>query len=193
MAQLNDIFEFVAGHSAASAPLGASKSPAQKPTRSRAVQLLVLCGLLLASAILAGTSFIVASLHHRVLADNERELRNLALVLAEQADRTFQALEVVQTSLIERSQALGVSSSDDYRREMSGHDVHVMLKDKIQSMPHVDAVGLIDAEGKLINFSRSWPIAAFDVSDRDYFKTLKSDPQRVSFVSAPALSRGAGT
>src|SRR5882672_5966709 len=76
---------------------------------------------------------------------------------------------------------------------MSGYDVHMVLKDKIQSMPHVDAVGLIDAEGKLINFSRSWPIAAFDVSDRDYFKALKSDPQRVSFVSAPALSRGAGT
>jgi diguanylate cyclase (GGDEF)-like protein len=190
MAPFNYLFEFVAGQSVRSV---ASKSSAPKPARSRAVQLLVLCGLLLASAILAGTSFIVASLHHRVLADNERELRNLALVLAEQADRTFQALEVVQTSLIERSQALGVSSSDDYRREMSGYDVHMVLKDKIQSMPHVDAVGLIDAEGKLINFSRSWPIAAFDVSDRDYFKALKSDPQRVSFVSAPALSRGAGT
>jgi diguanylate cyclase (GGDEF)-like protein/PAS domain S-box-containing protein len=187
------LFEFVTGQSARSAWPGASKSSAPKPARSRAVQLLVLCGLLLASAILAGTSFIVASLHHRVLADNERELRNLALVLAEQADRTFQALEVVQTSLIERSQALGVSSSDDYRREMSGYDVHVMLKDKIQSMPHVDAVGLIDAEGKLFNFSRYWPIPVFDVSDRDYFKRLKSDPQLTSFVSAPALSRGAGT
>jgi hypothetical protein len=88
MAQLNDIFEFVAGNSAASAPLGASKSPAQKPTRSRAVQLLVLCGLLLASAILAGTGIIITSLHNRVLADSERELRNLALVLAEQTDRT---------------------------------------------------------------------------------------------------------
>src|SRR5437899_530381 len=176
MAQLRSIFAFVVSERA-------SKPSAQKPARSRAVQLLVLCGLLLASAIWAGTSFIVASLHNGVLADNERELRNLALVLAEQTDRTFQALEVVQTSLIERSQALGVASSEDYRREMSGHDIHVLLKDKIQSMPHVDVVGLIDAEGKLINFSRYWPIPELDASDRDYFKALKSDPQRASFVS----------
>jgi diguanylate cyclase (GGDEF)-like protein len=186
MGQLRSIFEFVVG-------ARASKSFAQKRARSRAVQLLVLCGLLLAGAILAGTSFIVASLHNRVLADNERELRNLALVLAEQTDRTFQALEVVQSSLIDRSRALGVTSRDDYRREMSGYDVHVMLRDKIQSMPHVDVVALIDAEGKLINFSRYWPIPALDASDRDYFKALKSDPQRVSFVSKPALSRGGGT
>src|SRR5437762_12013696 len=132
--------------------LYASKSSAPRPARSRAVQLLVLCGLLLASAILAGTSFIVASLHNRVLADNERELRNLALVLAEQTDRTFQALEVVQASLIERSQALGVASSDDYRREMSSYDVHVMLKDKIQSMPHVDVVALLTLKGSSANF-----------------------------------------
>ena len=76
---------------------------------------------------------------------------------------------------------------------MSGHDIHVLLKDKIQSMPHVDVVGLIDAEGKLINFSRYWPIPELDASDRDYFKALKSDPQRASFVSEPVLSRGGGT
>src|SRR5207245_11811042 len=87
MAPFNYLFEFVAGQSAPLARLYASKSSAPRPARSRAVQLLVLCGFLLASAILAGTRFIVASLHHRVLADNERELRNLALVLAEQADR----------------------------------------------------------------------------------------------------------
>jgi diguanylate cyclase (GGDEF)-like protein/PAS domain S-box-containing protein len=191
MARLASIFEFGVCDSAPLASLGANRLPARG--RSRAVHLLVLCGLLLASAILAGTGVILASLHDRVLADSERELRNLALVLAEQTDRAFQALEVVQTGLIERSQALGVSSSDDYRREMSGHDVHVMLKEKIDSMPHINAVGLIDAQGKLFNFSRYWPIPALDVSDRDYFKALKSDSQLTSFVSEPALSRGAGT
>ncbi|MFL4985515.1 MAG: cache domain-containing protein, partial [Xanthobacteraceae bacterium] len=191
MARFN--FKYMVGQSASLAAHGVSRSPAQKPTRSRAVQLLVLCGLLLASAILAGTSFIVASLHDRVLADTERELRNLALVLGEQTDRTFEALEVLQTGLIERLQALGVSSTGDYWREMSSHDIHVMLNDKIRSIPYLGTIGFVDAEGKLINFSRYWPIPALDVSDRDYFTAFKSNPQLTSFVSAPVVSRGGGT
>ena len=165
----------------------------ERPRRSRAAQVLVVCGLLLAAAVTAGTWVIVSSLHNRALADRERELRNIALVLAEQTDRAFQALDLVQTSLIERMQSLGISSNEDHEREMSGHDVHLMLKDRIGTLPHVGAVALIDARGKLINFSRTWPIPEVNVSDRDYFKALASDPHLTLFLSEPVRDRGSGT
>jgi PAS domain-containing protein len=155
--------------------------------------LLVLCGVLLATAVTTGTWGTLYNLHNRALADSSRELRNVALVLAEQIDRAFQALELVETSLMERMQTLGISSDEDYDRQMSDRVVHLMLKDKISGLPHVDAVTIINSQGKLINFSRYWPIPAVNISDRDYFTILKSDTGSTSYLSEPVLNRGTGT
>src|SRR5712691_1713518 len=167
-------FDDVAGRSTESrrwrfTPItGISSTP--NSARFRPARLLLICGVLLAAAVTAGTGLILSNLRERALVDSERELQNIVLVLAEQADRAFQAIDLVQTSLIERLQTLGVGSSEDYERQMSGYDVHLMLKDKIGGLPHVDAVTMINAQGKLINVSHSWPIPPVNVSDRDYFK-----------------------
>src|SRR5713226_1715349 len=166
-----------------------NSSPSRTTWRSRPVLLLVLCGLLLGGIIVAGTGVILSNLRDRALADSERELQNIVLVLAEQTDGAFQAVELVHKSVIERMQSLGVVSGEDYERLMSSHDTHLMLKDKISDLPQVDAVTMINAQGKLINFSRYWPIPAVNVSDRDYFKALKSDPQLTSFLSEPVHNR----
>jgi signal transduction histidine kinase len=76
---------------------------------------------------------------------------------------------------------------------MATHDIHLLLRDKISGIPQVDAVTLISAEGKLINFSRYWPTPEVNVSDRDYFKALEADPTRKTFISAPVQNRGTGT
>jgi len=143
--------------------------------------------------IVAGTGVILSNLRNRALADSERELQNIVLVLAEQTDRAFQALELVQKSLIERMQTLGIATSEDYERQMSSHDIHLMLKDKISGLPQVESVALFNSEGNLINFSRFWPIPALNVADRDHFKALESDAQLTSVVSAPVLNRTADT
>lgn len=145
-----------------------------------------------AGAVAIMIALSLSNLHKRVIADKERELQNTAFVLAEQMDRAFQALELVQNSLTERMQSLGIASSEELERRMSGHDTHLMLKDKISGLPHVEAVAIANAEGKLINYSRLWPILTVQVSDREYFEALKSNAQLSSFVSDPILNRGNG-
>ena len=114
-------------------------------------------------------------------------------VLAEQTDRAFQAVELVQKSLIERIQSLGVVSGEEFTRQMSSYDVHRMLKDKIAGLPQLDAVVMFNAQGNLVNFSRYWPIPAGNISDRVYFKALQSDAQLISTVSEPVRNRSTGT
>jgi PAS domain S-box-containing protein len=75
---------------------------------------------------------------------------------------------------------------------MSGHDAHLMLQDKIGGLPHVSAVALIAADGRLINSSGSWPPRQINVADRD-FKSLTSDPELTSIVGAPVQNGSAGT
>jgi hypothetical protein len=101
--------------------------------RPSPLTLLVCCGLVLVSAIATGTGLMILHYRDRAMSSNERELKSTALILAEHSDRAFQALELVQKNVIERMQALGIASREDFERRMSGHDVHLMLKDAMET------------------------------------------------------------
>jgi methyl-accepting chemotaxis protein len=148
---------------------------------------------LLIAAIAVGSGFVLLKLRDRALADCEREMQNIAVVLAEQTDRSFQSVELIESGLIERLQVLGVSTAEDYERLMSGHDVHLLLKERVIGWPHVGSITLINSRGKLSNFSRFWPLPDIDVTDREFYKVLESDAQLTSFMGEPVLNRATGT
>jgi diguanylate cyclase (GGDEF)-like protein/PAS domain S-box-containing protein len=160
--------------------------------RNRPIRYLVLCGAALITAIVVGTAIMVGNLRQRALLDSERELKNTALILAEQIDRAFQGIDLVQSSVIEQIQSLGIGSSEDYARQMSGQDVHQMLKASTSGLVQIYAFSLIDADGRLINFSRFWPAPDISVADRNFFKALKADPRQTSFISEPWHNRTDG-
>src|SRR5450759_1772825 len=87
----------------------ADNSPAPETAgRSRPVRWIIFCGVLLVVAIAVGTGIMLSNLRSRALTEHEREIQNIALVLAEQMERDFGAVESVQTNLIERLRALGI-------------------------------------------------------------------------------------
>ena len=51
---------------------------------------------------------------------------------------------------------------------------------------------LTDARGKLINFSRSWPIPNVKIPDQDPSAVFASDPRLISFVGKPLRSPATG-
>jgi len=161
--------------------------------RSRPILVFLFGCILVSSAVIGSTALILSNLRDRNISDAKRELQNTALAVAEQTDRAFQALELVEVSIAERLQSLGITSAEAFRRRLSERDIHLMLEEKINSVPHIDAVTLIDAEGKLVAFSRGWPSPPNDLTDRDYFQMLKLDPTITSFVSEPIRNRGNGT
>ena len=135
---------------------------------NRPIRYLIICGMTLIAAIVIGTAIMVGNLRERSLLESERELKNTALILAEQIDRTFQGIDLVQSSVLEKIKSLGIVSSEDYTRRMSGEDVHQMLKASTSGLVQLYAVSLINAEGHLINFSRFWPGPEINVADRGF-------------------------
>jgi diguanylate cyclase (GGDEF)-like protein len=152
----------------------------------------VVSGALLIASIAVCTAIMVENFRNRALADSERELKNTALILSEQIDRSFQALDIVQSSVVQKIEALGISSNQDYLRQMSGLDIHAMLEDKVNGLIHVDNISLFDPDGNLLNFSHGWPIPTINIADRDYFQRLKSDPKPTSVISDPLQGRVTG-
>jgi signal transduction histidine kinase len=157
------------------------------------VRLLYICTALLILVLLATNATVILHLRKSELLDQERQMKNLSLTLAEQADRSFQSVDLVISRVGEQIAAAGVTDSGSLLQKMAGRDVHEFLLEKISGIPQLDAVTLINREGKLINFSRAWPIPEVNVSDRDYFQALKDDPKLNSYISAPVRNRGTGT
>ena len=175
---------------AASGDIGAV--PPRSLLRSGAARLVIGTGLLAIAAMLALTTLIAVHRYNAELADAARELRTLDLVLAAETGRSFQSVELVLDNIAEQVGAEGDITPAMVEERESTQAVHDLLKARVADVPQLDAVTIVSAAGKLINFSRGWPIPDVRLDDRDYFKALRDGHDKL-FLSEPVLNRGSGT
>jgi diguanylate cyclase (GGDEF)-like protein/PAS domain S-box-containing protein len=154
----------------------------------------LLGGTLLFIVAIVGTNlWFLADFRENALQNAEDDLARHSLTLGEQTDRSFQAVDLVLSSIGDYLARKGVNDAESYGQRVTDYDTYLFLREKISGLPQIDAVTLIDPNGNLLNFSRSWPIPNVHVVDRDYFKALKADPNLETFISAPVPNRADGT
>ena len=146
----------------------------------------------LALAITASAALFIVHLETRAVDDNERSLGGLSTILADQADRSLQAIELVQNAVLAEFRTAGIATPEQYAEAASRPSMHTALKTWIAALPQANAITLIDRTGQLLNFSRYWPIPTVNISDRDYFKALSADPDLQRYVGRPVANRGDG-
>ena len=153
------------------------------------IRLTIICAVTLSAVIATGTGFFLSTLHSRVLIENQRELANTALILARHIESVFNAVETVQTGILEQIAEFG--GTDGPNRQMASHEVHLKLRDRAAGMPFVGSLTIFNARGKVVNFSRQWPVPAIDVTDRDFFKAFQNDQISPRFSANGAQPRAA--
>jgi diguanylate cyclase (GGDEF)-like protein len=156
---------------------------------ARARNLLIACGLLLGIAVAASTVLLLIQLRNEDLADSARELKNLSLTLAGEADRGLQATEAIQTGLIDHMRQIGIDSPDSLATLASSANFHQALRDRIANLPLIDAMALLDAHGRMVSTSRSLPAPQIDLGDREYFRALAGDASPNFVISEPVVNR----
>ncbi len=148
----------------------------------------------LAGVILVGVTVIAAGLtiwdrREESIASYRREITNLGTALAEQTARSMQAVDLVLKEVQAEVVARGIHDPEQLRRDMGTEDVHRYLVSRRETLPQVDAVGLVGADGTLINGSRLWPTPVVDLSDRDYFTHFRDHDDAGIFIGAPRPDR----
>src|SRR5713101_7497655 len=71
---------------------------------------LTVCGGFLVAAIIIGTIAMVGEFRERALTNGERELENTVLLLARHFDQQLEQLDLVQKSIVEYIQSVGITS-----------------------------------------------------------------------------------
>ena len=160
--------------------------------RSRAARTVIGTGCLAIALMLTVTAVIAVRRYNAELADAARELRTLDLLLAVETGRSFQSVELLLDNIAEQVGAEGDVTPDMVVERESTKAVHDLLQARVADVPQIDAVTIVAASGRLINFSRGWPIPDVHLDDRDYFKALRDGRDKL-FLSEPVLNRGSGT
>lgn len=154
---------------------------------------IIVISVFLAIAIVVSAIAVATQMRTRVVSDRSRDLQNLALVLSEQTDRAFTALEFIQNAVIEEIEARRVVDDEGLRKVASGAGMHENLRSKVSGLQLIDAIGIVDRHGDLLNFSRNQAIPSVNVADRDYFRALSTREDLDEFLSEPVRNRGTGS
>jgi signal transduction histidine kinase len=160
--------------------------------RSRSSRWLPLVGVGLIAIIVAAAAVAAWDLRGDAIEDNQRDTANLGVVLVEQTSRALQAVDLVVQETRDRVLAADIKTPEQLRRLMAGEDTHQFLVDRLKNLPQAEALILVGADGKLVNFSRAWPIPPLDLTDRDYYSHFLDQDDSGAFVSEPVQSRITG-
>lgn len=174
-------------------PPPANQEPSSGHWWRRPQKLLLISLIMLCVAIASATSVIVVHFHQRAIAEATRDLHNLALMVAEQANEALHGIEVTELALLEQVRNDGVGNPAEFRAALATLTMHDRLVRIARTLPQLDAIMAIDAEGNLINYSRGWPIPRLNVADRDYFRAMTADPSLMRFISESVQNRTTGT
>ncbi|QPF95226.1 bifunctional diguanylate cyclase/phosphodiesterase [Bradyrhizobium commune] len=160
--------------------------------RSGPIRWLVVGGTLLIVAIAVGATLMAQNFRERALRNSSRELENTVLLLAHHFDQQLQDFAVIQKDFVDHVRSSGITTAEDYRRRLSGQDIHRMLRSKIEALPYMGGVNIIDSDGNLINSSTAWPVPKVNLADRAYFRTFRYDPLSPDVLIEPVYSRISG-
>ena len=149
-------------------------------------------GAILALMTLVGGGVGMWDMHRRTIEGAHADLRDLGIVMAEQATRYVQSIDFLLREVQSRSNDLAVATPDEFRERMSAEDMHRFLANRTRSMPQAHATALFDAHGILLNTSLAELVSHYSVADRDYFQYVRDHPDSGMFVSAPAIGRSSG-
>ena len=155
--------------------------------RSQPFRLIIAASAVSIAVIIAAACMLLANLRSEQIAKSNRDLASLASLLSQQIDRSFQSIELVQAGVLDRIKALGIKSPEDLSLLMSGYDAHQRFKDQISALPYIDAIVLTGPDGRLINFSRSWPAPPIQNPESNRVKIFEMTGLN-SFVGRPLRS-----
>lgn len=144
---------------------------------------MVAAGLLMLFAIAAAETTIW-HLHARADRETQTGLNRIALILADQTSRSFQAADLVLKDASDRIDALAATDGTT-RPDLGGRALHDYLVERVKGLPQVANLVVIDAEGVYANSGREWPVAPTSLAHREQFRYHRDHQNGGLFVSEP--------
>jgi len=107
--------------------------------------------------------------------------------LREHAEQAFTSAAYAFRSLDRQPERAGIQFGDD------GLVTHALLRRLRDSSPLFEGIGVVDVQGRVSVSADSDPPSAVDLTDRDYFRAHRDNPQLDMLIGTPVVTRPSGT
>jgi PAS domain S-box-containing protein len=157
--------------------------PSKTRVASRTARLrlwIILIGVLLIAVIAGSSAYDAWQAHNAVIAATNRDLGNLARMLAEQTADTLQTTDLLLRDTVRWYENERPTVANGAQQKLAG---------RASGLAQVRAVSIIDDRGVLRFRSRTTPPGSFDISDRPYFIAHRDNPDLGVLLSDPLLTR----
>ena len=151
---------------------------------------LTLASALFIGALALANGVLLLQLRKAAIEEAQTALLRQSLTLSEVAERTFQSISLVLASTAEKleDEDLGI----DQPGQLKDQNHYLLLQTAVTGLPQINTMGVADANGRRLNWSRNWPSPNLDLSDREYFRILKQNSTIDSFIAEPIQGRTTG-
>lgn len=131
-------------------------------------------------------------LRQNTVDERAEQISTLSLILAEHTSQILFSANTVLESIEDVIEVENIKSEKSYREFASSKKSFELLEEKTRSNSILDVATFVGSDGKVLNFSRSYPAPEINLSDRDYFEYLKTHNDRNTFYSVPVRNKGNG-
>ncbi len=111
------------------------------------------------------------------------------------SEHTSQNLYIANAALKDIAESLALAKVDNEKayRQFAVQKVQFeYLQGKIKGNAILNVATFVSKEGKVLNYSRSYPPPEIDLSNRDYFQYLKSNNDQLVYYSKSVKNKGNG-
>lgn len=147
---------------------------------------------ILAVIFVVNATFSVYLLRQNSIQNHSDQLSNLTIVLAEHTKQTVFSANTALDSIMDVIRLEKIKNEKGYREFASKKSQFDLLKDKTESNSVIDVSTFVADDGKVLNFSRSYPAPEINLADRDYFKYLSTNNDLSTYYSTPVRNKGNG-
>ncbi len=138
----------------------------------------------MALLFIAATAAVILTLHKSLVEHEKSDLRNLALLLSEETDRSFQSVEMAQRALLNDIERFKITTPEAFNFYMASKDVRTVLRNNIAALPHISELGIGSVDGNVVNSTAMMASSAGPLSS-NAADAFRSNPQLRVAVTRP--------
>ncbi len=154
---------------------------------------LLLAGAVLIAGSILLSAFTIWRLRVDAIADARGDAYSVGVLVAEQTERSMQAIDLVLQAEVAVISGSGIKSPLEFGEVFATRWAHDTLTRQLVNVPQADAIVLVGADGRVLNTTRAWPVDRIDLSDLPHFQYLRAHEHPDPYVSEPMINRSTGT
>ncbi len=140
-------------------------------------------GVFLGLLVTGITSWLMIGLHERTIMNCHQELVRFATLVAEVAERGFQAIDEAEREILEDMRQKNVTDEASLAAYAQPQALQIALHQRMAALPQDESIAIVDAKGVMVTLSSEWPAPPLDLSTRAYFVQAKEDPKSDVFLA----------